>query len=301
MKTSRAALVVAAALGAATGAFGQSSGEAGAAVTAPGRGVALPPGVRLLADLPYGPAARQRVDVYLPAAAPPGGAPILVMVHGGAWMFGDKTSLGVVGHKLEHWSAHGWIFVSVNNRLLPEADPLRQAEDVAHALAFVQAHAAGWGGDPGRLILMGHSAGAHLVAMLAASPARAAGFGAAPWAGTVVLDSAALDLVGLMNERHPRLYDRVFGADRAAWPAMSPTARLAADATPMLIVCSTLRVDDSCGQSERFVAHVLGAGAAARVHSEKLMHNRIDVDLGLTGPYSDDVDAFIAAAFAPRH
>ena len=263
---------------------------------------ALPPGVRLLADVPYGPAARQRIDVYLPPAAaiPAGGAPMLVMVHGGAWMFGNKTSLGVVGHKLEHWVAHGWIFVSVDNRLVPEADPLAQAEDVARAVALVQARAAEWGGAPRRLILMGHSAGAHLVALLGASPAWAARFGAAPWAGTVVLDSAALDLVDLMAKRHPRFYDRVFGADTAAWPAMSPTAHLGADATPMLLVCSTLRLDDSCGQSERFAARVVAAGGAAQVRSEKLMHNRIDVDVGLPGQYTDAIDAFIAAVFTAR-
>jgi arylformamidase len=265
--------------------------------------MAEPAGVRELADIAYGPARSQRIDVYLPpaAAVPPGGSPILVMVHGGAWMFGDKTSRGVVGSKLEHWSARGWIFVSVNNRLLPEADPLQQAEDVARAIALVQGRAAEWGGDPHRLVLMGHSAGAHLVALLGASPAWAASFGAAPWAGTIPLDSAALDLVALMEKRHPRFYDTVFGADPAKWRAMSPTAHLAADSTPMLLVCSTLRADDSCGQSERFAARVVAAGGTARVHREGLTHNRIDVDLGLTGAYSDDVDAFIATVLAPRH
>jgi acetyl esterase/lipase len=263
----------------------------------------LPPGVRLLADLPYGASTSQRIDVYLPpaAAVPPGGSPILVMVHGGAWMFGDKSSRGVVGSKLEHWAAQGWIFISVDNRLLPEADPLRQAEDVARALALVQSRAAEWGGDSHRLILMGHSAGAHLVALLGASPAWAAQFGVLPWAGTVPLDSAALDLVTLMQKRHPRFYDTVFGADPASWRAMSPTGHLAADATPMLLVCSTLRADDSCGQSERFAARVAAAGASARVHKESLTHNRIDVDLGLPGPYTGDVDTFIASVLAPRH
>jgi len=253
--------------------------------------------VRKLPDLAYGPFAKQRLDVYLPPAV--GSAPILVMVHGGAWMFGDKGSRGVVGAKVEHWVRKGWILVSVNNRLLPEATPLEQADDVAHALAFAQSQAAAWGGDTTRIVLMGHSAGAHLVALLSAQPALAANAGAARWAGTVVLDSAALDLETLMRLPHPRFYDRVFGADVERWRAMSPTARLGADAVPMLLVCSTLRLDDSCGQSERFAARVNAAGAPARVHREALAHNAIDAELGRPGSYTDDVDAFIAGV-VPR-
>jgi sterol desaturase/sphingolipid hydroxylase (fatty acid hydroxylase superfamily)/acetyl esterase/lipase len=263
----------------------------------------LPPGVRRLADLPYGDAAKQRIDVYLPPAgtAPPGGAPILVMVHGGAWIFGDKSSRGVVGEKLAHWVARGWIFVSVNNRLMPEADPRTQAEDVARAMAFVQQQAVSWDGDNRRLVLMGHSAGAHLVALLSASPGLAAQSGANRWAGTVVLDGAALDVAALMRESHPRFYDRVFGADPAAWRAASPADQLTGDAVPMLVVCSTLRLDNSCGQAERFVARVTAVGVRASVHQEALPHNRIDVDLGQPGAYTDAVDAFIAGVVAPRN
>ncbi|MGZ5156640.1 MAG: alpha/beta hydrolase [Caldimonas sp.] len=263
----------------------------------PMRGAALPAGVPVLADLAYGNAARQRVDVYLPAPgnAPPHGAPILVMVHGGAWMLGDKTSRGVVGAKLGHWVAKGWILVSVNNRLWPEAEPLAQAEDVARALAFVQRHAAAWGGDAKRLVLMGHSAGAHLVALLGASPELASRSGAARWAGTVALDSAALDLAALMQRRHARFYDRVFGADPEAWRAASPAERLAADATPMLLVCSSLRADDSCGQAERFAARANALGAFARVRREALSHGAVNAELGRPGAYTEDVDAFIAA------
>lgn len=282
------------------GAIAAGGGAAPPAARPEVRGAVDPAGVRRLADLPYGDAAKQRIDVYLPPAgtSPPGGAPILVMVHGGAWMFGDKSSRGVVGAKVDHWVATGWIFVSVNNRLLPEAEPLAQAEDVAHALAFVQKQAAGWGGDASRLVLMGHSAGAHLVALLSASPALAARSGAAPWAGTVVLDSAALDLSALMQQRHPRFYDRVFGADPEKWRAASPTDRLAADAAPMLLVCSSLRQDDSCGQSARFAVRVNAAGGVARVHQEALAHNAIDVELGRPGAYTEVVDAFIAEVMA---
>jgi arylformamidase len=289
---------------AATGAAAQSDDplQGDAAVDRPARGPALPAGVRKLADLPYGSAARQRIDVYLPppGTAPAEGAPILVMVHGGAWIFGDKSSPGVVGEKLAHWTAHGWILVSVNNRLWPEADPLTQARDVASALALVQKQAASWSGDARRLILMGHSAGAHLVALLAASPTLAAQSGAAPWAGTVVLDSAAIDLTPLMRHRHARFYDRVFGSDPAAWHDMSPTDRLEAGAGPLLLVCSTLRSDDSCGQTRQFANRAAALGVVAPVHQEALSHLEINASLGRPGAYTEAVDAFIASVSRPH-
>ena len=139
------------------------------------------------------------------------------------------------------------------------------------------------------------------VALVGASPTIAKDAGALPWLGTVVLDSAALDTVGLMQRRHARFYDRVFGADPVAWRAASPADQLTGDAVPMLVVCSTLRLDDSCGQAERFVARVGGVGVRASVHKEALPHNRIDVDLGQPGAYTDTVDAFIAGVLALRN
>jgi arylformamidase len=113
----------------------------------------LPAGVTLQRDIAYGSDSAQRFDVYLPPY--PQHAPILFMVHGGAWRIGDKTNERVVDNKVAHWAPKGIIFVSVNYRMIPEAEPLVQAEDVARALAKVQELAPGWGGDPGNVILMG--------------------------------------------------------------------------------------------------------------------------------------------------
>ncbi|MDQ6684520.1 MAG: alpha/beta hydrolase, partial [Pseudomonadota bacterium] len=209
-------------------------------LAAPARAQVASDGVRKLADIAYGAAPRQVLDVYLPppGRALKGGAPILLMVHGGAWMFGDKSNPGVVVAKVAHWCESGWIFVSVNNRLHPEAAPLEQAADVARALAFVQQRAAAWGGDPGRIVLMGHSAGAHLVALLDASPSLATAAGAGRWSASVVLDSAATDLEALMMRRHARFYDSVFGSEPQLWQRASPLAQLSAAAPPLLLVCS---------------------------------------------------------------
>jgi len=262
---------------------------AGLATAAP----TVPEGVRRIVDMAYGPDARQRMDVYLPTAA--AGAPVIVMVHGGAWMVGNKAMPKVVDNKVAYWvRQQGFIFVSVNYRLSPQADPLAQAHDVASALAKAQSLAASWGGDAEKVILMGHSAGAHLVALLSASPALARESGARPWLGTVALDSAALDLERIMHARHMRFYDRVFGADPAYWRSVSPTRVLAPDAAPMLLVCSTQRADGSCMQAHDFAARVTAGGGRASVLPQALTHEQVNSTLGLPGAYTEAVNRFLS-------
>jgi len=255
----------------------------------------VPGGVRRVADVAYGTDARQRFDVYLPEGALPAHAPVIVMVHGGAWMVGNKAMPQVVENKAARWVTRGAVLVSVNYRLVPQVGPLEQADDVARALAEVQRLAPAWGADPARVVLMGHSAGAHLVALLGASPARAQRAGARPWLGTVVLDSAALNLDALMRQPHARFYDRVFGKDPALWLAASPTEALAAGAPPMLLVCSTQRADGSCTQSQRFAAQANARGVRASVSEQHLSHSEINATLGLPGSETDAVQAFFDA------
>ena len=291
-------LALALASGAATRARAAEAFDGGlspAGIAAAMRPVKLPPGVQRQTDIAYGPEARQRFDVYLPAR-PMRGAPVIVMVHGGAWMIGNKALPQVVENKVAHWVASGGaIFVSLNYRLVPQATPVEQADDVARALAKVQALAPSWGGDPARVALMGHSAGAHLVALVSASPAFAQRAGAQPWLGTVVLDSAALNLTGLMRGQHARFYDRVFGSDPALWAAASPIDQLVAGARPMLLVCSTQRADRSCAQSAAFAARATALGGRATVSAQNLSHGEINATLGLPGSETDAVDAFLAS------
>lgn len=257
------------------------------------RPLRLPDGVQRLSDIAYGTEARQRFDVYMPAHARH--APIIVMVHGGAWMIGNKSLPQVVENKVAHWVTRGAILVSINYRLVPQVHPAEQGDDVAHALAKVQALAPAWGGDPDRVVLMGHSAGAHLVALVGASPLRAQRAGARPWLGTVALDSAALNLTGLMHQPHARFYDRAFGTDPAQWPDVSPIDALAAGAPPMLLVCSTQRPDHSCAQSAAFAARANARGVRASVSAQDLSHREVNATLGLPGSETEAVDAFLAS------
>jgi arylformamidase len=125
----------------------------------------------------------------------------------------------VVEAKVAHWVPKGFVFISANYRMLP-ADPVEQAHDVERALVEVRKRADEWGADRSRVILMGHSAGAHLVMLVATS--RADSVVAASWLGAVSLDSGALDVVGIMEQRHARLYDNAFGS-RSGDPPLRST------------------------------------------------------------------------------
>ena len=253
----------------------------------------LPEGTQVRRDLAYGGDPAQALDVYT-LGRHAGARPVIVMVHGGAWAFGDKDWRGVVESKLAHWLPRGVVFVSLNYRTLPRQDVAGQAEDVARALAFVQRSAPEWGGDPGRLTLMGHSAGAHLAALLSADPARAQAFGARRWNATVALDSAALDVESIMRRDHHRLYDRAFGADPAQWSRLSPMHQLRADAVPVLAVCSMQRPDRPCEQARAYTGRARSLGVAGGVLPLDLDHGQINKKLGVQPDYTAAVDRFIA-------
>ncbi len=270
------------------------SGLPAAATT---EGFPLPAGASIERDLPYGDLPAQQLDVYSPPAAD--SAPVLFMVHGGGWRRGDKAEPRAIRNKVTHWVARGYVVVSVNYRLLPGANPLEQADDVALALAFVQSRAATWGADSARVLAMGHSAGAHLLSLLTADPSLANRQGAAPWLGTVALDSGAYDVVQIMQRRHFALYDRAFGADPDFWRDASPTQRLQdRPLAPMLLVCSSRRAD-AVEQARAFAAKAQGFGGTVRVWALDLSHGEINEQAGLPGAYTEGIDAFMGSVGLP--
>ncbi len=280
----------------AAGAAGQSLGNLRATGSArAGRSVdatRLPPGTAVLHDQHYGTGENQAFDVYAPSGAH--AAPVIFMVHGGGWKRGDKTARGVVENKVSHWLPKGFVFVSVDYPMLPDATPLQQATFVGKALAVAQRDAPKWGGDPHAFVLMGHSAGAHLVSLISAEPTLATSQGALPWLGTVALDSAAFNVTTIMQSRHLGLYDDAFGNDPAAWSAASPITQLHGQIAPFLAVCSSRRAD-SCAQARAFVAKAQGFGSRAQVLPEDMRHGEINKILGEAGDYTAAVDAFLAS------
>ncbi len=245
-----------------------------------------------LHDLPYGADPLQTLDVYLPAVAQDD-APVIVMVHGGAWRIGDKSNPQVWQRKVDHWGDRGAVFVAVNYRLMPAADPLIQTMDVARALAYVQDHAPEWGANPDRIALMGHSAGAHLVALLGADQVLADSQGARPWLGTVALDTIGYDIAAIMRATPSRLHSYAFGPDPDFWESASPMARLGADAAPFLLVCSQAR-DRACPEARGFADQAAALGVAATVLPQPMNHRALNAGLGAPGGYTDAIDAFLS-------
>lgn len=262
-----------------------------------GKDFKLPPGASVQRNIAYGSDEAQRMDVYLPANAH--AAPVIFMVHGGAWKIGDKAMRRVVENKVNRWLPKGVIFVSVNYRMLPKADPLVQANDVALALAKAQSLAPSWGGDAKRFVIMGHSAGAHLVALITASPDIAKRQGVQPWLGTVMLDSAAYDIEKTMNGRHMGLYDEAFGTNPSFWKSVSPISQLNQKTVPMLAVCSTERKDRPCVQAQAFVDKANTLGTTASTLPQALSHGEINENLGLAGSYTDSVETFLRSLALP--
>jgi len=258
---------------------------------------ALPAGATVEADVAYGEHAANRLDVYRPARAE--GAPLLFMVHGGGWRNGDKANPRSIRNKVSRWVAKGYVVVSINYRMLPEVAPVEQAEDVAKALAFVQRSARSWDADPTRVLVMGHSAGAHLVSLLTADPTIIARHGGQPWLGTVSLDSAAFDVVEIMKGRHLGLYDTAFKSDPAYWQQASPVHRLTGKpVAPMLAVCSSKR-SDSCPQARAFAAKAGPLGGRVTVLPVDMTHMEINEQLGLGGAYTESVEAFMRSVGLP--
>ena len=117
---------------------------------------------RVTRDIPYGTAhERQVLDVHAPAGAK--NLPVVFWIHGGGWQTGDKS---MVALKPKAFMDAGFVFVSINHRLLPTVDMGAITRDVASALGWVHKNIATHGGDPTRLLVMGHSSGGQLAALM---------------------------------------------------------------------------------------------------------------------------------------
>jgi acetyl esterase/lipase len=130
---------------------------------------------RRTSDLSYGGDARQKLDVYAPRR--PDHRPVVIFFYGGTWTTGKKSDYAFVGAAL---AERGYVTVIPDYRLYPEVRFPAFVEDGAQAVAWVQQHARDFGGDPDRLVLMGHSAGAHIAALLALNPSYLAAAGVHP-------------------------------------------------------------------------------------------------------------------------
>jgi acetyl esterase/lipase len=220
-------------------------------------------------EIAFGADPLQRLDFY-PAAKVGAPAPLFVFVHGGGWKRGDKrNATGAV--KIAHFTGRGFAFASINYRLVPDAKVEHQAQDVADALARLIRDARSLGVDPNRIVLAGHSAGAHLAALVATDPRylRRAGVGVERLKGVVLLDGAAYD-VPVQSGEGPGImrpiYAQAFGTDPARQRALSPALHAAAPNALRFLILHVER-EDGRRQSEALAAALRKAGTQAEVRA----------------------------------
>ncbi|MFP8965182.1 alpha/beta hydrolase fold domain-containing protein [Pokkaliibacter sp. CJK22405] len=237
-------------------------------------------------DLSYGFTAKEKLDIYLPAHPPKA---IIVIVHGGAWRTGDKSAKAVIANKGQHFIDQGYAFMSINYPLLPDANPDVQAQAVAMAISKIQIPNANTQMAVKNIIVIGHSAGAHLLALISANPRAYPGL--QPWRASILLDSAALDVPKIMRARHFPLYDKAFGKEEAFWEKVSPVHHIK-QPVPSLFVCSSRR-RTACEQASEASMAWQAQGGSSAVLPEDLSHRQINDELGQPSDYTSAVDAFI--------
>ncbi len=213
-------------------------------------------------EVAYGADALQRLDFY--GAREARSAPLVVFVHGGGWKRGDKGN-ATGTEKIVHLLERGYAFASVDYRLVPAARVEDQAQDVADAVAWLAGHARELGIDPSRIVLAGHSAGAHLVALVATDPRylAKAGLSERDLRGVVLLDGAAYDVPAQMREGPGLMqgtYRQAFGADPARQRTLSPTLQAAAPNAASFLILHVDR-EDGRRQSEALAKALEAAGA----------------------------------------
>ena len=252
--------------------------------------------------LAYGTDDKQALD-YWPGARPE--APLVLFVHGGGWQRGDKAMMRGTA-KLEHWQAAGYAVASINYRLVPDFTVEQQATDVASAVAFMKAHSARLGFDGDRIALIGHSAGAHLVALVGTDPQylAAAGLAMDDVSGVIPLDGAGYNVPDQMDENARLMgnsYEQAFGTDPVRQRALSPNLHTAAPNAPSFLIPHVQR-DDARRQSNKLAERLRMAGTPARVQEFRGRglrgHAQINRELGEPDyPATPVVDTYLAQIF----
>lgn len=204
----------------------------------------------------YDPSRRLSLDVHRPAKAA-ASAPVVVFMHGGSWRDGSRQGYRFVGQRL---AQAGALVLVPDYRKAPGSAFPDFMYDTARAVAWARANAVRLGGDPDRIFLMGHSAGAHIVALLATDPRYLASVGLAPrdMAGVVAL-AGPYDFLPLTD---PKVQE-VFG-DEGNWPASQPANFADGDEPPFLLLHGRKDRIVRAINSERLQAKLQAAGSSAR-------------------------------------
>jgi acetyl esterase/lipase len=200
---------------------------------------------------------KDRLDIYAPDRAK--NTPVIIALHGGGLTQGDRSQHAFVGQR---FASAGYVTVIPSYRLSPAVSHPAHVQDVAAAFAWVKQHINRHGGDPGRILVIGHSAGAYLAALVATDPSYLAAHklstkdiaGAVPVAGFFWVEKT-----GVAPDR-PKT---VWGTEEAAWKAASPARYLRRDLPPILLIYA-----DGDDEWRRKQNDEMGAALRAAGHSD---------------------------------
>jgi acetyl esterase/lipase len=261
-------------------------GEPGPRVKVPWRQSVLPfylrdRRVERIKGLSYGPYGRRNeLDVWRARATPADARrPVLLQIHGGAWIIGDKGQQGLP--LMLQLAADGWICVAINYRLSPKATWPEHLLDVKRALAWIREHIAEYGGDPTRVSVTGGSAGGHLAAMLALTandPRFQPGFEDVDTSVEACVPVYGVyDFAGIFTSAEAvRATDRLGGwimgtsirEDRAAYEDASPLAHVRPDAPPFFVIHGASDNLAPVGQAREFVSRLRAVSEAPVAYAE---------------------------------
>ncbi len=254
------------------------------------------------AEYSYGGNKLQNLDYFAPKTK---GAPLVIFVHGGGWKNGDKDN-ATGKEKAPHYVAQGYAFASINYRLLPESPIEQQAADVASAIAYLRSNAAKLGFDGRRIVLMGHSAGAHLVALVGTDPQylRAVGLDQSVLSGVLPIDGAAYNVAEQLTDGPKMMqdtYQEAFGDDPARQRALSPIYHTASPNAPSFLIIHVQR-EDGIRQSQALAAALRQSGTPVQLNSFEGTglkgHMEINRKLGDPAyPATPVVDAWLQGVF----
>jgi len=257
-------------------------------------------------DIPYVADGQERhlLDVYSPKDAKK--APVVFWIHGGGWQQGDKSS---VQEKPRAFMDKGFVFVSTNYRLLPSVEMETIFRDIAKSLHWVHDHIAEYGGDPQRIIVGGHSAGAQLAALISIDERylKAEGLPLDIIKACVPVDGDTYDVPAIIEvaETRARVHElplptnghRVkFGSSEAKHRDYSAVTHVASGKaiTPFFIFYVGGH-PDTTAQAQRLSNVLKGAGIRVKMYGgRETTHNRINADIGLADdPGTKELFAFL--------
>jgi acetyl esterase/lipase len=247
-------------------------------------------GVQRVSDLNYAADGldAHRLDLFLPPDR--AHAAIVIFVHGGAFMQGTRQEYASVGQAL---ARQGIATAVVSYRLFPQSDAEGAVQDVARATSWMIARAADYGLDGRNLFLVGHSAGAQIIAVIATSPRYLQTF-STPLSAIrgVFAVSGAYDVRDLSGEPDSwqKVDGHIYGETPAARAAFSPATNIDPQTPPIVTACGTRDDPDSCNRATHFVAALSAAGIA----STTIQENGAD-HMGMLRALTDPKDPLNAA------